>query len=314
MADASTRTDYAALVKAETSTLPLRMVRDAIVELFPTPITTSDVLRILAEVNIEDDTCGLDFKRDGAVLASRLDSAAELELFLTGLLGQLGTQLGDHSHHPPTKREEVFFPAMAEAALRLLKATPTNDAPDAAIDSLLRISNRREHGSSLFKTANVALVELHRTAERRRRAFWRVVTTLRTVSKRQPIDQVWHIGLLGYPTDLKIEDVEWLLADGLAKGGLDCRLAVNAALLIYRSQGEPASLLAKIWDAVESDPIGQEAFVNGRHPALLLNQNWRWSRNFVTSTIETRRNWTNAISGGLSSSGAFGQIRTGSPD
>jgi hypothetical protein len=266
MADASTRNDYAALIKANTTTLPLRMIRDAVVELFPALITISDLLRILTEVNIEDGQNGLDFQRDGTALAKRLDSAADLEPFLTGLLGQLGTKLGDHSHHPLTKREEAFFPAMAEAAFRLLKATPTNDAPDAAIDALLRICNRREHGSSARKTANEALVELHRTAERRRRAFWRVVTTLRTVSQRQPIDQVWHIEFLGYPAGLKIEDVDWLLADGLAKGGVDYRLAVNTALVIYRSQGEPATLLAKIAQAVELDPIGQQAFREWTEP------------------------------------------------
>jgi hypothetical protein len=259
MMDAPSRSDYAALIKADAGTLPLRMVRDAIVELFPTLITTAEVLRILTEVNVEDDRSGFDFKSDGADLAKRLESVADLELFLTGLLGQLGTQLGDHSHHPPTKREAVFFPAMAEAALRLLKATPTDDAPDAAIDALLRIGNRREPDSGVRKTANEALVELHRTADRRRRAFWWVVRTLRTVSLRQRIDQFWQIELLGYRTGLKIEDVEWLLADGLAKGEVDCRLAVAAAFAIYRSQGEPASLLAKIAEAVESDPIGQEA-------------------------------------------------------
>jgi hypothetical protein len=37
------------------------MVRDAIVELFPTLITTAEVLRILTEVNVEDDRSGFDF-------------------------------------------------------------------------------------------------------------------------------------------------------------------------------------------------------------------------------------------------------------
>jgi hypothetical protein len=257
-ADALTRSDYATLIKADTGTLPLRMVRDAIVELFPTLITTSDVLRILTEVDIEDDTSGLDFKSDGTALAKKLQSAADLDLFLTGLLKQLGTQLGD-SRHPPTKREEIFFPAMAEAALRLLKAVPSNIAPDAAIDALLRIRNRHERGSSARKRANEALIELHRTAERRQWAFWRVVSTLRIVQLREPIDHVWRIEFLGYPTGLQIEDVEWLLADGLAHGGVDCRLAVSASLAIYRSQGEPAWLLGKISEAVQSDLIGQKA-------------------------------------------------------
>lgn len=190
MSDPSRRTEYAGLIKADTARLPLRMVRDAIVALFPTLITTSDVFRILAAINIEDDQNELGFEVEGAILAQKLESATDLELFLTGLLEQLGTQLREHSHYRPTKREEIFFPAMAEAALRLLKATPSNIAPHAATDTLLRIGNRSEHGSSVRDRANEALVELHRTAERRRSAFWRVVTTLRTASQGHPIDHV----------------------------------------------------------------------------------------------------------------------------
>lgn len=260
IANQSTRAEYARLINTDTATLPLRMVRDAMVALFPNLITTSDVLRILAEANIEDDRNGLGLETEGAALAKKLTAGADLELFLTGLVALLGTQVGDHSHYPATKREEIFFPAMAEAALRLLKTVPSNIAPDAAIDALLRIGSRRGHGSRAHKKANEALVELHRTSERRRAAFWRVVSTLRTVFPRQPINHVWHIDFLGYPTGLQLEDVEWLLEDGLAHGGLDCRLAVSAALAIYRSQAEPPWLFARIAEAVESNAIGQEAF------------------------------------------------------
>jgi hypothetical protein len=260
IADSSARIEYAALIKVAPVTLPVRMVRDAIIELFPTLISVSDVLRVLSEVDIEDDRNGLDFARDGEALATKLVFAADLELFLLGLLGQLNTQLGDHAHHPPSKREEALFPAMAEAALRLLKAGPANYAPAAAIDAILRISNRRERGPSVRQTANEALVELHRTPERRRQAFWRVVTTLRTVSAKQPIDRFWHIEFCGYPAGLNVEDVAWLLPDGLTRGGSDCRLAVNTALVIYHSHGEPASLLAKIAEAVAGDAIGREEF------------------------------------------------------
>ncbi|HYI96083.1 MAG TPA: hypothetical protein VEX68_21245 [Bryobacteraceae bacterium] len=275
MADISTRSEYAALIKAGTGTPPLRMVWDAILELVPTLITTSDVVRILAEVNIQDE--GLDFKLDGPALVERLKST-DLELFLGWLVSQLGTQLGDHSHHPPTELEEVIFPSMAEAALRLLKETPTNDAADAAIDALLRIVNRREHDSGVRERADEALVELHRTAARRRRAFWRVVATLRTISPRQPIEEAWHIEFLGYSTGLKTEDLEWLLADGLSKGGINCRLAVNAAVAIYRSQGEPGWLLAKIGEAVASDTIGQEEFIRCTQHRKPLDSEQHWER------------------------------------
>jgi hypothetical protein len=220
-----------------------------------------------------------------------------LELFLTGLLGQLGTQLGDHSHHPPTKREEVFFPAMAEAALRLLKATPTDDAPDAAIDALLRIGNRREPGSGVRKTANEALVELHRTAERRRRAFWWVVRTLRIVSPRQRIDQFWHIELLGYRTGLKIEDVEWLLADGLAKGEVDCRLAVAAALWracapLVRSRRAPQERNSVRWlDLMGLTGVTLEATKDPAWATKLSNEEAGRATEFATLEINGFPRW-----------------------
>lgn len=260
MADDSTRIDYSTLIKTEAATLPLVMVQDAIGALCPTVISASDVLHIFAGVNVEDDRNNLGLKRECEALAGKLESATDLEVFLTGLLEQVGTQLREHSHYPPTKREEVFFPAMAEAAFRLLKTTPLNVAPNAAIDALLLISNRREHDSSVRTKANEALSELHRTAERRRLAFWRVVSTLRTVSLGHPIDHVWSIEFLGYPIGVQLEDVGWLLADGLARGGLDCRLAVTTALAIYRSHGEPAWLLEQIAEAVHSNDIAQEAF------------------------------------------------------
>lgn len=284
MADASTRKAYADFIKADTGTLPLRVVRDGVVELFPELINVSDVLRILAEVNIEDES--FDFERDGPDLAKRMESAADLELFLKGLLGQLGTQLGEHAHYPPTKREEVLFPAMAEAVLRLLKATPTNEAPDAAIEVLLRIGNRREHSSTVRKALDDAQVELHRTADRRRRAFWRVVDTMRTVLASQVIDQVWQVEFLGYSTGLKAEDLEWLLSDGLAKGGADCRLGVNAAMAISRSEGESAAVLAKIAEAVWSDPIGQEVYREWTAPRIPSQSELEMEREL--REIETR--------------------------
>ncbi len=268
IADPSTLADYAALTMANPVTLPVRMVRDAIIELFPVLISIPDVLCVLSELDIEDDRDGMDFAQDGVALARKLESAADLESFLVGLLGRLNTGLGDHSHHPPTKREEALFPAMAESALRLLRIVHPQEAPAAAIDAILRVSNRREHGSSVRQTANDALTELHRTTERRRQAFWQVVTTLRTVSLRQAVDQLWHVEFWGYPVGLKIEDVDWLLADGLARGGVDCRLAVNAALVIYQSHGQPPSLLAKITKAIESDTIAREAFQKWNTPRI----------------------------------------------
>jgi len=78
--------------------------------------------------------------------------------------------------------------------------------------------------------------------------------------KPQKIDQLWHITTLGYPTGLQVEDVDCLLTDGLAMGDDDCRLAVDAALIIYRLAGELPGVLARISSAVGSDEVASEVY------------------------------------------------------
>lgn len=268
MADTGTRKDYAALITAEAANLPSLMVRDAISTLSPGLISISDVLRILSDVDVEDDRNSLGFETEGPALAEKLVTATDLDFFLTGLLRILDTQIGNHAHHSPTKREETFFPAVAEAALRLLRASPSDAAPNPATDALLRICNKSQHGPSVRKKVNEALKELHRTADRRRQAFWRVVTNLREVLEPDPIDVAWRIEFLGYSPGLRVEDIEWLLADGIAAGGTDSRLAVSAALRIYWAHGKPEWLLTKIAAAVESCPAGLEAFREWTAPRL----------------------------------------------
>jgi len=66
--------------------------------------------------------------------------------------------------------------------------------------------------------------------------------------------------MLGYPAVLRVEDVEWLLEDGLTKGEHDCRLAINSALAIQRSASAPTGLLEKIAAAAVTEPVALEAY------------------------------------------------------
>lgn len=265
--DEATRKHYAGLVIAERSTLPSRMVRDAMMELFPTLIGVQELLEILEAADVANDQGGLGFEWEGPRLVEKLNTSSDLEKLLRGLLTQLGGELGEHAHYPPSKREEAYFPAIAAAALRLLQVCPLDSAPEVAVDAILRICNRRDHGTDTQAKVNLALTELHRTGSRRRSAFWRVAQSLRRPSPGwQKIDQLWQIEMLGYPSGLQVEDVEWLLADGLAKGEHDRRLAVNAALTIHRSAGGPDGLLERIASAVSSDTVASEVYRELREP------------------------------------------------
>lgn len=258
VADASTRINYAALIRERPSGLPIRMVRDAIIEFFPGLVSVSETLRIVSDLHVANGYDEFDIERDGVVLASRLDKPAEIEAFLAGLLVELDGEIKEHAHYPLSKREESLFPAIAECALRLLHRVSADSAPDAAIDAALRISNRREASSSIGKTASAVFAELHRTPERRRRAFWHVATAIRAATPARPVDHPWHLEFSGYLAGLTTDDVDWLLTDGLSKGGADCKLAVNAALAVYQGQGQLPAVLAKLTKAAEADRVAQQ--------------------------------------------------------
>jgi hypothetical protein len=265
-ADEAARKSYAELVMAEESTLPKRMVRDAMVDLFPTLIGVEELLEMLEAMDDSSEETGLGFDSEGPRLVGKLNAPSDLEKLLRGLLTQVGGELGEHAHYPPSKREVTYFPAMAVAALRLLQVGPPDSAPEVAVDAILRICNRWDHGAGIRASANSALKELHRTSARRRTAFWRVAHSLRSSRARQKIDQLWQMEILGYPAGLQIEDVDWLLADGLARGEDDRRLAVDAALTICRSAGEPPGLSWKISSAVSSDAVASEVYREVREP------------------------------------------------
>ncbi len=258
--DEAARKSYAELVMADKSTLPAWMVRDAIVDLFPTLIGVPELLEILEATNVSSEGGGIEFDAEGPLLIEKLNAHSDLENLLRGLLTQVGGELGEHALYPPSKREAAYFPAMAAAARSLLQVSQPDSAPEVAVDAILRICNR-DHGTRVQASANSALKELHRTGARRRTAFWRVAHNLRSSSHlRQRIDQLWQMENLGYPAGLQVEDLDWLLAEGLAMDADDRRLAVDAALTICRSAGEPRGMLEKISSAVSSDAVASAVY------------------------------------------------------
>jgi hypothetical protein len=157
---------YAALVVAERSTLPIKMVRGAIGALFPDFLSINDLLTILEAIDVADDHGGLGFASEGPLLVNKLNSRSDLEQLLKGLLTQIRDEIREYAGYPPNKREAAYFPAIAATAARLLKACAPEDAPEPAIDAVLRVGNRRNIASELETALGEARAELHRTTSR----------------------------------------------------------------------------------------------------------------------------------------------------
>jgi hypothetical protein len=261
-ASENAKKQYANFIVAERSSLPDEMVRDAITELFPGLIGIGDLLDILESIDVAAENVGLGFAWEGPRLVEKLDSASDLEHLLGGLLLQLGGELDERSHDEPTKREEAYFPAIVTAAVRLLKLSSPEVTPTVAVDALLRVrvANRRNQDIEIKSKLGAAFAELHRTASRRRFAFWRAAQYLRGPHESRRIEQLWQLEFLGWRAGLEFQDVEWLLQDGLTKGQDDRRLAINSALALQGSPSAPAGLIERIAAAANTDAVAVESY------------------------------------------------------
>lgn len=248
-------------IKENCETLANTVVWEAIDGLFPQFLNVDDLLGILTEVVIADADGGLSFQWLSPGLVDRLSARVDLERLLRGLLDQLGDDPGDIGHIPE-KREEAYFAAIAATACRLLDVCGADEAPTDTIDAALQLGVRRRYGTSMHEMRDIA-AELHRSGARRRLAFWRAAEQLsghRRV-EGQLIEHPRWMEFLGYLPGLQLEDTEWLLTDAAGRAvENERRLAINAAMQLWRQAGSPADLLTEIEQAARSDAAMQAAY------------------------------------------------------
>jgi hypothetical protein len=259
--DDAAKRRYAKFIKDNCEGLSNALVWDAIGDLFPDFLNVGDLLAILSAVDISDADGGLSFEGQSPGLVERLDARPELERLLHGLLSQLGDDRGDIGHIPD-KREEAYFVAIAAAACRLLEQCEADDAPTDTIDAALELGRRRRYHHSIHEVRDIA-AELRRSAARRRLAFWRAAKRLSgdRILQGRPIEHPWEIEVLGYPPKLPVEDIAWLLADAPGRSAEnERRLAINAAMQLWRQANEPSDILSEIEQATRSDTAMRQAY------------------------------------------------------
>jgi hypothetical protein len=258
----ATQARYAAFIKTNCVNLPNTVVWDALEQLFPRHLVIDDLLHILSHVDVTDSDGGLGLDWHGPKLIERLTSQADLERLVDALLKQLGgTTSADEREE--TGREKVYFPMIATAANRLLELCPTDQAPTPAIDAAARLGKSIRTSPSARKVAGDVTTELQRTSARRRLAFWRFADRLaghRMLGGRA-IEGVWDLHFLGWSVNLLVEDIDWLLVDGMKRVSDDeRRLAINTVMWIWRNAGSPDDLRDRVGESVKADAVMSRAF------------------------------------------------------
>ena len=266
--------DYANYIKQNCAAIPTAVVWEAVDQLFPRLIGIDDLLAILATIQLGDGEGGgfnLDWK--GAELAARLIAVTDLTRLIEGLLGHLGSRSLDPKTVDDSSRDEQYATTLAGAAEQLLELSPPNVAPDAAIDAVLRICDRRFDKTRRRRRKAISAVEhLHRTPERRRAAFWRAADRLGshdTLTGR-PLLNTFQMEYLGWQPGLVLSDINWLLTDAPDReSATERQLAVKAALGLWLKEGQQDEVTkARIAAVAATDSAMQATYAEWMTPRV----------------------------------------------
>lgn len=272
--DAPEQLAYANYIKQNCTSVPTTVVWEAVEDLFPRLIDIDDLLGILATIHLGDDEGGgFNLEWNGADIAVKLTNTADLTRLIEGLLSQLQSEPHDPDDDDSSLRDTQYAATLVAAAEQLLALSPPNVAPEAAIDAVLRIGDRRfDRTQRRLKKGADAIEQLHQTLERRRAAFWRAAVRLGNhgTLNGQPLLCCFQMKLLGWPPGLVLHDIDWLLADA---PGRECaterKLAINAALNLWSIEGEKSeSLKARIAAVAAADSEMQVAYTEWMTPRV----------------------------------------------
>lgn len=301
--------DYANYIKQNCATLSTTVVWEAVEDLFPRLIGVDDLLAIVATIRLGDDEGGgFNLDWNGAELAAKLTSAADLTRLIEGLLNHLEPESPDPDADDILSRDSQYATTLAAAAVNLLAQSPLNVAPDSAIDAVLRIGDPRfDRTQQRAKKGGDAVEQLHRTPERRRAAFWRAADRLgnhRPLPGRSLL-HTFQMQLLGWPAGLCLDDIDWLLADGPCRErATERQLAINAALRLWSTEGDQdETLKARIAAVAAADSDMQAAYAEWTAPRVKSADEIKSEEELTESTragkrtrSEQEQSWINFVS------------------
>lgn len=315
--DEEAKRQYAAFILEKRANLPVRMVRDAMMDLFPAFIRVRDLLAILASIDLINDRSGVGFEWEGPQLVEKVTSREDLEELVSGLHTEVGREVDPRVPHYESQLETAYFPAMAAGALMLLRGLPPDKISGTAVDALLRIGEPRGSSRELRERLGAVWAELRRSAARRSAAFWGTAEHLQregalVINPRQLV-------IRGYGAGLESADLDWLLEEGLTRSEADRRLAINSAFVIFLEAGRPAEMLERIRMAASSDPVASEVYESWvrpqpqAEPSEIEFETQRIMAENAARNAERDQSWINFIEELKSDPARIDKLRTSRP-
>jgi len=290
--DSALQQTYAAHIKRDCTSLPASVVWEGVEGLFPQYIGVDDLAAMLTVVHQRDEM-GNGLSSWGIEkLVGNLSSPGDLARLIVLILQQLRAGSKD-AQAEETEMKIAAAELLASAAKRILELSPRDSAPEAAIDAVLYLGDRRNH-FALRGTVetNDAVEELHKTPERRRAAFWRAANhfgSSEDLYGRGLVDPL-QMQFLGWSPGLGLDDIDWLLIDGPARNAPnERRLAINAALRLWDQAARAEELRARIASVAASTPETDEAYEQWMQPPTKSPELLRSEAELAEATRENQR-------------------------
>jgi hypothetical protein len=244
---AEDKTRYVKHLVENAATVEPILAWNALEALFPMHVSIDQFLVIVDGIKDRksDGSLGLDYY--GPLLAQRLSSPDEARRLTAAILDRLAVRFDPEGRAPP--QDEPWLKALEMAAIRLFEMAPKSEAPVEAIDAALRVGQSRRFRVGPRPQDDPDLGYLLRsTAERRRASTWRAVAALRAKhGADRPVVEPWQLQFLGFTPALSSADLSWLLDDACGmETEDDVRFAINAALSVWKQDGENPETLARI--------------------------------------------------------------------
>jgi hypothetical protein len=259
---------YADYIRKNCGVLRNTVSWDAFDELFPRFLSVDDLLQVTSQINVADRDGGLGLDWHGPKLVGKLQSTDDLERLLQGLLTQLGGTVRAIDREE-NDREGAYFPIIAATAHRLLVLLPEDQVRMVAVDAAVRLGSSARRSPSARKGKEDVTAELQKSASRRRGAFWRFAERLQgnRMLGGQPLQGLWPMQMFGWSIDLTIKDIDWLLTDGPTRAAEhERKLAIDAAMNIWRAAESPEALRDRIRVVTQTDPAMGQVFENWTNP------------------------------------------------
>lgn len=293
---------YAELVRSNVENMRGITVMDALEKLFPSRLSVDELLSIFGALSPaqRDESYGMQIH--GPRLVERVTRRGDLEQLLSGLLDLMGERPAAQIY-AETAAEKAYEPAIEQACHQLLTMISQEEAPKIVLDVALRLAADQRYRQG--RNFNRVLKELHSSAARRRLALWRAAEKLsgHPLAQKSPVSNLLQVEVLGWPAGLVYEDLDWLIEDIKTRATDSMRsLAVDAAMRLWRDNGQSASGLDRIKAAANANPAALDLVETWLTPPVtspemqrLLEENEKLTQEHARRQAERDQSWRDFI-------------------